>query len=106
MARRSLPRLRHARNTFAFEDALTFSAFIPFLPPHLKLIVGHVSLVTYLPSNNLTAEPSDFDPRPYRKVFRLLRQLANLASLELDSLFLPTNLTLQPFRRLGFRSLR
>lgn len=98
------------RNTFAFEDARSFLDFLGHIRPETALEIRHISLMAWLPdahaAHDSTADPGDWDPTPYRKVWSALRRLASLSTLELDSLFLTRIESLRAIRKLGMRQLR
>ncbi|OQO12562.1 hypothetical protein B0A48_02024 [Cryoendolithus antarcticus] len=97
----------YTRNTFCFACPKTFAAYMAFLPAARKAQIRRVSLMAYIERSNVaTADRIDFYPFTYAKIFKHLRNLPNLAFLELDSLFLTSNYSLQPLRRLGLRQLR
>lgn len=98
------------RNTFAFEDAGCFLDFLHHVRPETLKELRHVSLMAWLPNAHAaidsTADPGDWDPNSYRKVWSVLRQLDSLGTLELDSLFLTRIESLRAIRKLGLRHLR
>ena len=102
----------YARNTFAFEDGSTFTAFFQNLDPRWRNRITRVSLMAYYPSiwePNASAEDEDYEwegGKRLAKVWSLLRRLPSLSYLELDATFLTRMSEVRAMLKLGMRNLR
>lgn len=99
----------YTRNTFAFESAAVFTAFITSLPRHWREKVTRVSLMAYH-----TPEPQGPEEeysgwesnRRLRGVWPLLHQLPRLSYLELDAHFLTRAKIAHRLLKLSLRNVR
>lgn len=102
----------YTQNTFAFESAVTFTAFVTNLPSHWRDKISKISLMSF--SNYYPGEVfiDSADPRAgvdswrWKQVWPLLRSLPALSTLELDSRFLNNTTTVRALLLPRFRNLR
>lgn len=101
----------YTQNTFAFEDPNTFTAFITNLNPRWCDKISKVSLMALNPSDpgdtnvdSGNADPeAQFRAKDWAPVWPLLRSLASLSTLEIDSKLLETPKTARALLKLNLQ---
>ena len=95
----------YSQNTFAFESAAVFAAFVLSLPQKWREKVTRVSIVAYHPPAPDGASGWEGN-RKLSRAWGLLQRLPRLAYLELDARFLSRAKTAQRLLRLTLRNVR
>ncbi|KAK3720173.1 hypothetical protein LTR37_003997 [Vermiconidia calcicola] len=100
------------RNTFAFEDAATFTDFVSHIPVQRQEMITKVSLIAhhetwFEPSASAEEQIYAFElSTRLQPIWSHLRLLTSLSYLEFDALFLTRTQTVHSMLRLGLPNLR